>query len=149
MRKRGIVLVTTAQEWLEINVTLRRYVRYQIDCKMIRMPFLNYAVCIRYIYDGDTMHWDNDANDYIADIMSSKLSINIVSLNNLKLVTLVIIVQLVFNFWSIRKEIAPKCFTASLLTGNNKIRRKARGTNLKPLQKNDFQFICNFKLKVK
>lgn len=73
LRKRGIVFITTAQEWLEINVSLRRYVRYQIDCKMISMPLLKYAICIRYVYDGDTMHWDNDANDYIADIINTKI----------------------------------------------------------------------------
>ena len=71
LRKRGIVFNTTAQEWLEINVTLRRYVRYQIDCKMI--PLFNMAICIRYIYDGDTMHWDNDVNDYVADIINTKI----------------------------------------------------------------------------
>ena len=31
LRKRRVYLVTTAQEWLEINVTFRRYVRYQSD----------------------------------------------------------------------------------------------------------------------
>ena len=34
MRKRQVIFLTTAQEWLEINMTLRRYVRYQIDCSI-------------------------------------------------------------------------------------------------------------------
>lgn len=38
LRKRGIYLVTTAQEWLEINVTFRRYVRYQVSCKILNLP---------------------------------------------------------------------------------------------------------------
>ena len=32
MRKRKIIFLTTAQEWLEINITLRRYVRFQVEC---------------------------------------------------------------------------------------------------------------------
>ena len=31
LRKRSIILITTAQEWAEINITFRRYCRYQID----------------------------------------------------------------------------------------------------------------------
>jgi len=37
MRKRKIVFLTTAQEWLEIPMTLRRYCRFQIDCNMINV----------------------------------------------------------------------------------------------------------------
>ena len=29
LRKRNLYLITTVQEWLDINVTFRRYVRYQ------------------------------------------------------------------------------------------------------------------------
>lgn len=45
LRKRQIYLVTTVQEWLEINVTFRRYVRYEIDCKMCNVPLLR---CVQY-----------------------------------------------------------------------------------------------------
>ena len=66
MRKRKIFLYTTAQEWLEINVTFRRYVRYQIECKMLNIPILNFALCINKINDAYQMKWDNLENEYIA-----------------------------------------------------------------------------------
>jgi len=66
LRKRGIFLVTTAQEWLEINVTFRRYVRYQIDCKLWNLPLFNCAFSINEINDGYAMTWDNIQNEYVA-----------------------------------------------------------------------------------
>lgn len=66
MRKRGLYLYTTAQEWLEINITFRRYVRYQIACKMINIPILNFALSINEINNAYEMKWDNLENEYIA-----------------------------------------------------------------------------------
>ena len=43
MRKRRLYLYTTCQEWLELNVTFRRYVRYQVQCKMYNLPIFNCA----------------------------------------------------------------------------------------------------------
>ena len=65
LRKRGIYLVTTAQEWLEINVTFRRYVRYQVDCSLRNIPLFG-AFSINYINDGYQMHWDNLENEYVS-----------------------------------------------------------------------------------
>ena len=66
LRKRCIYLVTTAQEWLEINVTFRRYVRYQVACKMINLPIFNCAFSINEINDGYQMKWDNLENEYVS-----------------------------------------------------------------------------------
>lgn len=66
LRKRGIYLVTTAQEWLEINVTFRRYVRFQVDCKMLQFPFFNTAFSINEINNGYEMKWDNLQNEYVS-----------------------------------------------------------------------------------
>lgn len=66
LRKRSIVFVTTAQEWLEINVTFRRYVRFQVNCNMISTPLSQSAILINEVNDGEQLHWDNLANDYIA-----------------------------------------------------------------------------------
>lgn len=66
LRKRGIYLLTTAQEWLEINVTFRRYVRFQIDCKMFAFPFTKTAIAINEINDGYKIHWDNTQNEYVS-----------------------------------------------------------------------------------
>ena len=66
LRKRKIMLVTTAQEWLEINVTFRRYCRFQVDCKMFNLPIFNCAFSINEINDGYQLKWDNNENEYVA-----------------------------------------------------------------------------------
>lgn len=66
LRKRKIIFITTAQEWAEINITFRRYCRYQIDCNMFSIPILHYAFIYNVINDGDKIKWDNDEQDFIA-----------------------------------------------------------------------------------
>lgn len=66
LRKRRIILITTAQEWLEVNVTFRRYVRYQIDCNMVSLPILKTALTLNYINDGEQLKWSADDNEYVA-----------------------------------------------------------------------------------
>lgn len=72
MRKRKIIFLTTAQEWLEINITLRRYCRYQIDCKM-RNIYLT-GILVKTFRDAEKMKWDNLENDYIAPILETTIS---------------------------------------------------------------------------
>ena len=74
LRKRKIVFVTTAQEWLEINVTFRRYVRYQVDCNMFSLPISKTAFIINQIKDGEQLKWSNDDNEYIAPIIATNFS---------------------------------------------------------------------------
>lgn len=66
LRKRRILLITTAQEWSEINITFRRYVRFQVVPNMFPLPFSKIAFMLKDINDGDLIHWDNDAQDFIA-----------------------------------------------------------------------------------
>lgn len=73
MRKRGIIFITTAQEWLEIPITLRRYCRYQIDCKSISLPFLPTFIIKRF-YDAENMKWSNLDNDYVAPLLETTIS---------------------------------------------------------------------------
>lgn len=72
LRKRSIYLVTTVQEWLDINVTFRRYVRFQVDCSMFNLLGL-FALSINQIHDGYKMHWDNDLNEYTAPIIRTTI----------------------------------------------------------------------------
>ena len=72
MRKRKIIFLTTAQEWLEINVTLRRYVRFQIDCEI--RNFFKRSYLIKTFHDGDLIHWDNLLNDYVSPILETTIS---------------------------------------------------------------------------
>lgn len=74
LRKRKIVFITTAQEWLEINVTFRRYVRYQIDCNMFSLPILKTAFLINFVNDGEQLKWSPDDNEYIAPRISTNFS---------------------------------------------------------------------------
>lgn len=74
LRKRKIVFITTAQEWLEINVTFRRYVRFQIDCNMISFPITHSAIIINSVNDGEQLKWSNEDNEYIAPRISTNIS---------------------------------------------------------------------------
>ena len=72
MRKRGIIFITTAQEWLEIPVTFRRYCRYQIDCSM--RNFIIVGILIKRFYDAEQMKWSNEDNDFVAPIIETTIS---------------------------------------------------------------------------
>lgn len=66
MRKRRLYFYTTCQEWLELNVTFRRYVRYQVECSMFNLPFFNCALSINAINNAYEMKWSNEENEYIS-----------------------------------------------------------------------------------
>ena len=72
MRKRRIIFITTAQEWLEINITLRRYCRYQIECCMRNI--LGLGILIKSMYDAEQLKWSNEANEYIAPLIETTIS---------------------------------------------------------------------------
>lgn len=74
LRKRKIILVTTAQEWSEINITFRRYVRYQISCNMFALPIFKNAFVFNSINDGDGIRWNNDTQDFEAPRVSANFS---------------------------------------------------------------------------
>ena len=72
MRKRGFILLTTAQIWNDIPITWRRLTRYQIDCKLIR--FFGINILIKIFHDAELMKWSNDEQDFIAPIISTTIS---------------------------------------------------------------------------
>ena len=72
MRKRRIIFITTAQEWLEINMTLRRYCRYQIDCNMISI--FGYPILIKKMFDAEQMKWETLENEYVAPLVDTTIS---------------------------------------------------------------------------
>lgn len=73
MRKRRIILLTTAQEWAELPLTWRRYCRYQINCRLIRIPFFK-GILIKNILDAENMKWDTDSNDFIAPLIENTVT---------------------------------------------------------------------------
>lgn len=74
MRKRRIIFLTTAQEWLEINITLRRYCRYKIDCSARNFPFLPFSILIKKFSDSEQMKWSNLDNEYICPLLETSIS---------------------------------------------------------------------------
>lgn len=72
MRKRRIIFITTAQEWLEIDMTLRRYCRYQINCRMFN--FFGLGILLKQFNDAENMSWSNEANEYLAPLIETTVS---------------------------------------------------------------------------
>lgn len=72
MRKRRIIFITTAQEWLEINITLRRYCRYQIECQMLNL--LGLGILVKRMYDAEQLKWSQEENEYIAPLIETTIS---------------------------------------------------------------------------
>lgn len=72
MRKRRIIFITTAQEWLEIDMTMRRYCRYQIDCRMIN--FFGLGILIKTFHDAESMKWSQLENEYVAPLLETSIS---------------------------------------------------------------------------
>lgn len=74
LRKRGIIFVTTAQEWGEIPLTFRRFCRFQISCKMFAIPFINKAFLLNRINDGYNAKWDEEEQDFVAPLIQTNFS---------------------------------------------------------------------------
>lgn len=72
MRKRRIIFLTTAQEWLEINITLRRYCRYQIECRILNI--LGLGILVKSCYDAEQMKWSQEDNEYVAPLEETTIS---------------------------------------------------------------------------
>lgn len=72
MRKRQIIFITTAQEWLEISMTLRRYCRFEIECSMRNI--LGLGILIKHMYDAEQMKWSQEDNEYVAPIITTTIS---------------------------------------------------------------------------
>jgi len=72
-RKQENIFITTAQEWLELPITFRRFVRIQIEC--ITRPLGRFGgILTEKYYNAYEMKWDNLENEYIAPLITSKIS---------------------------------------------------------------------------
>lgn len=74
MRKRKIIFITTAQEWLEIPITWRRYCRYQIDCKIFNIPFIPFSFLIKVFKDAENIKWSQLDNEYVCPLLETSIS---------------------------------------------------------------------------
>ena len=68
MRKRRIVFITTCQEWRLLPLYFRLYVRYQVNCSMINIPFFG-AVSIKNVIDGDHIKWSEEEQDFVGELV--------------------------------------------------------------------------------
>lgn len=74
LRKRGIIFVTTAQEWAEIPLTFRRFCRFQISCHMFSFIIFNRAFLLNKICDGYNAKWNDEEQDFVAPILQTNFS---------------------------------------------------------------------------
>lgn len=72
MRKRGIIFLTTAQEWAELPITWRRFCRYEIDCHMYNLGVV--GILLKNFKDAENMKWSNDDQDFIAPLVSNTIT---------------------------------------------------------------------------
>lgn len=72
-RKVHNIMITTAQEWLELPVTFRRFVRVQIDCATI--PWGRFGgLLIEEYSDATHMKWSQLENEYVSPRINRKYS---------------------------------------------------------------------------
>lgn len=72
MRKRGFILLTTAQIWSDIPITWRRLTRFEIDCSM--RNFFGINILVKVFRDAELMKWSNDDQEFIAPIISTTIT---------------------------------------------------------------------------
>ena len=72
-RKVKNILMTTAQEWLELPMTFRRFVRVQIDCNT--MPWGKYGgLLVEEYSDATQIKWSQLDNEYVSPRINRKYS---------------------------------------------------------------------------
>lgn len=72
-RKMKNIMITTAQEWLELPLTYRRFVRIQISCET--KPLGRFGGILKEIYhDAYNMYYDNLVGEYVAPTIDTKFS---------------------------------------------------------------------------
>lgn len=74
LRKRGLIFVTTAQEWSEIPITFRKFCRFQVSCHMFSVPLINRAFLTNRINDGYNCRWNEQIQDFEAPNIQTNFS---------------------------------------------------------------------------
>lgn len=72
-RKMKNILMTTAQEWLNIPIEFRRFVRIQVDCRTIPLGQWG-GILIEEYFNAYEMKWSNLDNEYVAPRIRKKFS---------------------------------------------------------------------------
>lgn len=72
-RKMKNILMTTAQEWLNIPIDFRRFVRIQVECRTRPMGKWG-GILIEEYFDAYEMKWSQLDNEYVAPRIRKKYS---------------------------------------------------------------------------
>lgn len=72
MRKRGIIFLTTAQEWSELPIAYRKFCRYAISCNMINIGFT--GILLKTFGDAENMKWNEQTQEHECPIIDITLS---------------------------------------------------------------------------
>lgn len=72
-RKMENIFITTAQEWLNIPIDFRRHVRVQIECTTRPLGVFG-GILREHYYDAYNMKWSQLDNEYIAPLITNKIS---------------------------------------------------------------------------
>lgn len=72
MRKRKIIFLTTAQEWAEIPLSFRRFVRYEIQCNMF--PLLFGGILVKRFGDAENMKWSEEEQEHVSPIVETTIT---------------------------------------------------------------------------
>lgn len=73
MRKQENIFLTTAQEWLELPMTFRRFVRVQVACNTIPLGKFG-GLMLEHYFDATNMKWETLENEYIAPVIAHKIA---------------------------------------------------------------------------
>lgn len=73
MRKVKNIFLTTAQYWLELDITFRRFVRIQIECGTRPLGRFG-GILIEEYFDTTQIKWDTLENEYVSPRISKKYS---------------------------------------------------------------------------
>lgn len=110
MRKRGFILLTTAQIWSDIPITWRRLTRFQIDCSLRR--FFGINILIKVFHDAEQMKWSNDDQEFIAPIISTTITHTRKFIAN-SYDTFEVIHNKLSNYTDVEKEVSQISFSKS------------------------------------
>ena len=81
MRKRRIILLTSCQEWRLLPLYFRLYCRYQINCRLIRLPLIN-GILVKNVIDGDNIKWDEEQQDFVGELVHNVVEHTRISVAN-------------------------------------------------------------------
>lgn len=72
MRKRKIIFLTTAQEWAEIPLSFRRFVRFEIQCNMFSL--FGIGILIKRFGDAENMKWVEEEQEHICPVTETSIT---------------------------------------------------------------------------